>query len=162
MLELYRAVNSIFIGVDIGGTKCAVVKSDDYGKIINKVKFPTTDVHATMNNILLAIQKCGEAEAIGISCGGPLDSEKGIIMSPPNLIGWDNIHIVKVLEDKFKIPAFLQNDANACALAEWKLGAGLGTKNMIFLTFGTGLGAGIILNGKLYAGTNGNAGEVGR
>ncbi len=161
MLELHKVVNTIFIGVDIGGTKCAVVKSDNNGRILDKVKFPTTNVDETLNNIISSVEKYGAADAIGISCGGPLDSDNGIIMSPPNLIGWDNIHIVKILEDKFAIPAFLQNDANACALAEWKIGAGKGTKNMIFLTFGTGLGAGIILNGNLYNGTNGNAGEVG-
>jgi glucokinase len=99
--------------------------------------------------------------SIGISCGGPLDSKKGVVMSPPNLPGWDDVHIVKFFEDHFSIPTALQNDANACALAEWKFGAGRGTKNMIFLTFGTGLGAGIILDGKLYLGTNDNAGEVG-
>lgn len=90
-----------------------------------------------------------------------MDSKKGIIMSPPNLPGWDNIHIVKMLEDKFGVPCGIQNDANACALAEWKYGAGEGTENMIFLTFGTGMGAGLILNGRLYAGTNDMAGEVG-
>ena len=99
--------------------------------------------------------------AIGISCGGPLDSKKGVILSPPNLPGWDSIEIVKIFQDRFGIPTAIQNDANACALAEWKFGAGIGTQNMVFLTFGTGLGAGLILNGSLYAGTNDNAGEVG-
>jgi glucokinase len=99
--------------------------------------------------------------AIGISCGGPLDSKKGVVMSPPNLPGWNEVHIVEYFENQFSIPASIQNDANACALAEWKFGAGRGTQNMIFLTFGTGLGAGLILDGKLYSGTNDNAGEVG-
>ena len=82
-------------------------------------------------------------------------------MSPPNLPGWDNVEIVGYTEDRYSAPTKLQNDANACALAEWKFGAGIGCNNMIFLTFGTGLGAGLILNGKLYEGTNGNAGEIG-
>lgn len=82
-------------------------------------------------------------------------------MSPPNLPGWDNIHITKLLEEKFSIKTAIQNDANACALAEWKFGAGKGTQNMIFMTFGTGLGAGLILDGRLYSGTNDNAGEAG-
>jgi glucokinase len=82
-------------------------------------------------------------------------------MSPPNLVGWDNIHIKEILEKELGIPCAVRNDANACAMAEWYFGAGTGTKNMIFMTFGTGLGAGLILNGKLYSGTNGNAGEVG-
>lgn len=99
--------------------------------------------------------------AIGISCGGPLDPEKGLIKSPPNLPGWDDIPITQMFLDKFKVPVALRNDANACALAEWKYGAGQGTQNMIFLTFGTGLGAGLILDGKVYPGTNGMAGEIG-
>jgi len=98
---------------------------------------------------------------IGIICGGPLDSTKGVIQSPPNLPGWDNVPIVKLFRDEFGVPVSLQNDANACALAEWKYGAGKGTQNMIFLTFGTGLGAGLILDGKLHSGTNGMAGEIG-
>jgi glucokinase len=100
-------------------------------------------------------------KAVGISCGGPLDSRTGVVQSPPNLPGWDNIPIVKLVEEATGIRAALQNDANACALAEWKYGAGRGTRNMVFLTFGTGMGAGLVLDGKLYAGTNDNGGEVG-
>jgi glucokinase len=100
-------------------------------------------------------------DAVGISCGGPLNSEKGIIMGPPNLPGWDHVEIVEQLQAHYGVSVKLQNDANACALAEWKFGAGKGSKNMIFMTFGTGLGAGLILDGKLYSGTNGNAGELG-
>lgn len=147
-------------GIDIGGTKCAVIVGDENG-IADKVKFETTTVDETIKNIISAVEKLGANDAIGISCGGPLDSKRGVIMSPPNLPGWDNIEIVKMLEERFKVPVSIQNDANACALAEWKYGAGRGTENMIFLTFGTGLGAGLILDGRLYAGTNDMAGEVG-
>lgn len=149
-----------FTGIDIGGTKCAVIVGDKNG-IDEKIKFDTTTVEETIDNIIKATEKLGAHNAIGISCGGPLDSKKGIIMSPPNLPGWDNIEIVKIFEDKFNVPTGIQNDANACALAEWKYGAGIGTENMIFLTFGTGMGAGLILNGALYTGTNDMAGEVG-
>lgn len=100
-------------------------------------------------------------DVIGISCGGPLDSKKGVIMSPPNLPGWDDVHIVEYLKKRYGVPVFLQNDANACAVAEWRYGAGRGCSNMVFLTFGTGMGAGLILNGQLYAGTNDMAGEIG-
>lgn len=147
-------------GIDIGGTKCAVIVGDENG-IADKIKFETTTVDETIKNIISAVEKLGANDAIGISCGGPLDSKRGVIMSPPNLPGWDNIEIVKMLEERFKVPVSIQNDANACALAEWKYGAGRGTENMIFLTFGTGLGAGLILDGRLYAGTNDMAGEVG-
>ncbi len=150
----------MYTGIDIGGTKCAVILSDGK-KIINKVKFDTSDANSTIDKIISETEKFGKTDAIGISCGGPLDSKNGIIMSPPNLLGWDNIKIVELIEEKFKVPTAVQNDANACALAEWKYGAGVGTQNMIFLTFGTGMGAGLILNGQLYSGTNDMAGEVG-
>ena len=109
----------------------------------------------------LAEEMTDDVDVIGISCGGPLDLDQGIIQGPPNLPGWNDVHIVEMISAHFGVPVHLQNDANACAVAEWKFGAGRGTDNMIFLTFGTGLGAGLILNGKLYTGTNGNAGEVG-
>lgn len=90
--------------------------------------------------------------AIGVSCGGPLDSRKGIVLCPPNLPGWVNIPLTKMLEEHFGIPTFLQNDANACALVEWKLGAGKGTNDMVFLTMGTGMWAGVIAEGRLLRG----------
>ena len=148
------------LGIDIGGTKCAVVLGDENG-IIRKIRFDTTNCAETINNIFDAIDKIGEFDGIGISCGGPLDSRRGIIMSPPNLPDWDNVPITAMLEERYGVKAYLCNDANACALAEWKYGAGVGTKNMIFLTFGTGMGAGLILDGRLYEGKCGMAGEVG-
>lgn len=160
------------LGVDIGGTKCAVIygrmKGDDL-EIVRKEKFPTADVDRTLSSIREALQTlmcdchlaAADVAAIGVSCGGPLDSERGVILSPPNLKGWDQVPITQLLEEWSGVKAALQNDANACALAEWKFGAGRGSRNMIFLTFGTGLGAGLILDGRLFSGTNGNAGEVG-
>lgn len=148
------------IGIDIGGTKCAVVLGDEK-HIEKKISFATASCEETVRSIIAAAEQIGTADAIGISCGGPLDAKSGVIMSPPNLPGWDNIRITEILTEKFGIPAYLCNDANACALAEWKYGAGRGTENMIFLTFGTGFGAGIILDGRLYNGTSGMAGEIG-
>ncbi len=150
------------LGIDIGGTKCAVVRGNEDGQVLEKVKFSTTNVNDTLDNILSAAKKLAhDSAAVGISCGGPLNSETGVILSPPNLPGWDNIEIVKIINKQLGLPAYLCNDANACALAEFKFGAGIGSRNMVFLTFGTGMGAGLILDGKLYNGTNGNAGEIG-
>lgn len=154
-------VRILYAGVDIGGTKCAVTLGDDSGNILSKVKFETTDVKNTLNRISEEVSKLKNISSVGISCGGPLDSKRGIICSPPNLPKWDNVEICSLLKEVSGVPAFLQNDANACALAEWQYGAGKGCENMIFLTFGTGLGAGLILDGKLYSGTNDMAGEVG-
>lgn len=157
------------LGFDIGGTKSAVVTARWDGinvQLLKKEKCPTD---LTISPEAMIERLIGMADtilekipdAIGISCGGPLDDAKGIILGPPNLPGWDHVEIVGQIESHYGVPTHLQNDANACAVAEWKFGAGRGTRNMIFMTFGTGLGAGLILDGRLYSGTNGNAGEVG-
>ena len=152
-----------FLGIDIGGTKCAVVLGDKEGNVLQKIKFDTTDFENTLNSILLSADKLiiDEVLAIGVSCGGPLSSKRGIIMSPPNLPGWDNVPIVDILTKRYGRPSFLKNDADACAIAEWKWGSAKGYDNAIFLTFGTGMGAGLILNGKPYSGACDMAGEVG-
>jgi glucokinase len=103
----------------------------------------------------------GAPAAVGISCGGPLDSVKGLILGPPNLPGWERVDVITPFRARLGVPTALQNDANACALAEWKWGAGRGCRSMVFLTFGTGMGAGLILDGRLYAGITDMAGEVG-
>ena len=166
------------LGIDIGGTKCAVIlgndtKSVNVSDIIkDKISFPT-NVERGWREIIAEILSCGDklleknglsksdVKAVGISCGGPLDSKKGLVMCPPNLPDWDNVPITKIVSEHFGCPSVVQNDANACAVAEWKFGAGRGLNNMIFLTFGTGMGAGLILDGKLYCGANDLAGEVG-
>lgn len=156
-----------YIGIDIGGTKTAVVQGNSIGEIQQRFQFATEPARGPerclqqIKKHIRNILKHTEIAAIGVSCGGPLDPNLGIIMSPPNLPGWDNIPIINLLKDEFQRPAKLMNDANAGALAEWEFGAGKRCQNMIFLTFGTGLGAGLILNGKLYSGTNDQAGEVG-
>ncbi|MBK5262009.1 MAG: ROK family protein [Peptostreptococcaceae bacterium] len=154
------------IGVDIGGTKTSIVVGSLKGEILKKVKFPTPFSYKdTIAHSFLIIndyiEEFNNIYSIGISCGGPLNSKKGIIISPPNLPSFVNVEIVNEFEKRFNIPTFLDNDANACALAEWKWGNGKNFHNLIFLTFGTGLGAGLILNNKIYSGSNGNAGEVG-
>ncbi len=156
-------MSKLYLGLDIGGTKCALVSGNENCEILSRYALRTADYPSwrELLDALLEHVPAGKYEAVGVSCGGPLDSERGLILSPPNLPGWDEVPIVAYLEEKLGIPAFVQNDANACALAEWRFGAGRGCRNMIFLTFGTGLGAGLILGGRLYAGTNDMAGEIG-
>jgi glucokinase len=164
------------LGIDIGGTKCAVIlgkiKGNGLVELTGKKAFPTKTSKGfehTIQNIYKNIDEIlsesklvpGNIATCGVSCGGPLNSKKGIIMSPPNLPGWDNIPLVELLESRYGIKTGIQNDANACALAEWKYGAARGYDNVVFLTFGTGMGAGLILDGRLYVGTNDMAGEVG-
>jgi glucokinase len=163
-----------YIGIDIGGTKTAVVLGAQDGdgeamRVLDRVAFPTEAacgpapaLARVFELVPPLLDECGgDVAGIGVSCGGPLDSHTGIILSPPNLPGWDDVPIVRILEDRFHVSAFLQNDANASALAEWKWGAAKGCQNAVFLTFGTGMGAGLILNGKLHEGACGMAGEVG-
>jgi len=157
------------IGLDIGGTKCAASLGEISGgeiRVLARMETPTLpSPEETLKNLAEFIRKIKAEKNVkyaGISCGGPLDSRTGVIVSPPNLRGgWHGFAIVSYVKEAFGLEASLQNDANACAVAEWKFGAGRGTKNMVFFTFGTGLGAGLILDGKLYAGTNDNAGEAG-
>lgn len=151
------------IGVDIGGTKCALSVPAGVEGVREVVRFPTTDVNGTLDRIYAEIGRLAPARdtVFGVSCGGPLDSKRGLVLSPPNLPGWDRIPICAELTKRFGGRAFLMNDANACALAEWQFGAGRGCQSMMFLTMGTGMGAGLILDGRLYEGITGNAGEVG-
>lgn len=157
-------------GIDIGGTKCAVSIAElgSPPRILDKRKIET--MHSpteTLSKLGMLLQELlagypdADLKAIGISCGGPLNAEQGLILSPPNLPGWDQIDCICPFQDLFHVPVSLQNDADACALAEWKWGAGQGCKHMIFLTFGTGMGAGLILNGQLYTGACNMAGEIG-
>ncbi len=168
------AVKDRWIGLDIGGTKCAVLlaKLNQGIEILDKIRF---DTHAERGFQQAYDRLCAEMEnilarngldfsrvrAIGISCGGPLDSRRGVIICPPNLPGWENIPLPEMLKQKYGVDAFIQNDANACALVEWKMGAGRGTRDMIFLTMGTGMGAGVIAEGQLLRGHNDMGGEIG-
>ena len=160
------------IGIDIGGSKCRVSLGRDLGGAIEFIScgeaHPTKEFNPAqmldilLKDVLALMDKAKEKpSAIGISCGGPLDQKQGLILSPPNLPLWDRVPITGFFSGATGIPAFLQNDADAGALAEWKYGAGKGAKSLIFITFGTGLGAGLILNGRLYSGASGMAGEIG-
>jgi glucokinase len=159
-------------GVDIGGTKTAVVLSSAPPEVASRIEFATAPEHGPE----LAIRKIKAAlsamlaergltvaalDGIGISCGGPLDRNAGTILAPPNLPTWIEVPIVDLLSRKFNCPTALENDANAGAIAEHRYGAGQGFHHIVFLTMGTGLGAGIVLNGQLYRGTSDMAGEIG-
>lgn len=157
------------VGVDIGGTKTAVVVSTDAPDIAWRKEFPTLPAegpeHAIRSILELAAEGLRETGtrplALGVSCGGPLDRVNGVIQRPPNLLTWDNVEIKEILEKTFAVPCHVENDANAGAIAEHRFGAGQGSRHMVFLTLGTGLGAGLILNGNIYHGANGMAGEIG-
>ncbi len=157
------------VGLDVGGTKTAVVLGDAGGRILSRKQFATNPergfdkLFAEMcDNVSATIDSAGSSvSAVSVSIGGPLDVLKGIIKSPPNLPGWDNIPLKQMLAEKLRLPVYIEHDGNAGALAEFYFGAGKGFRNIVFITMGTGLGAGFILDGRLYRGTSDVAGEIG-
>ena len=162
---------SLLLGMDIGGTKSAAFVGDIDGTILARVSAPTPRDNWQEAIALLcemARDACrlqgvavSDMAALGVSCGGPLDSATGILHTPPNLPAWEAIPLRALLEQEFGLPTKLENDANATALAEHRWGAGQGCQNMAFLTMGTGIGAGLILDGQLYRGRRDLAGEIG-
>ncbi len=161
-----------WIGVDIGGIKTAVVLSSKPPTMLSRIEFPTLpdlgperaielvkqSIHKLIDSSTVDRSNLG---AIGVSCGGPLDQAAGLIQAPPNLATWVNVPICAILRQEFGLECKLENDANAGAVAEYRFGAGQGTQHMIFLTMGTGFGAGVITDGRLLKGARGQAGEIG-
>lgn len=162
-------MNRLLVGVDIGGTKTAVVFCSDPPHTLWRAEFSTSPqqgpAHA-LAKIVSLIQRGlaetgGELRSIGVSCGGPLDRLRGIIQRPPNLPTWAGVPVKAMLEAEFGVPCAVENDANAGAVAEHRFGAGRGCRHLVFLTLGTGLGAGLILNGEIFRGASSMAGEIG-
>jgi glucokinase len=160
----------VYLGVDIGGTKTAVILSVQPPATLGRFEFaslPEEGPERALKLIidsgrsLLAQHGFNQASAVGVSCGSPLDRVQGIIQAPPNLSTWVDVPIRQLLEEAFQTTCRVENDANAGAVAEHRYGAGVGADHMVFLTLGTGLGAGIIANGSLYLGASGDAGEIG-
>lgn len=163
----------LLLGLDIGGTKTACLLGDTDGEVYRRVEIPTP----AQEEFCPAIEKiCAAADALLVECrtdgvgipqavsvavGGPLDIEHGILYAPPHLAAWGEAPLKTELEKAFCLPVYVEHDGNAGALAEFFFGAGKGTRNMVFLTVGTGLGAGLILDGKIYHGARDMAGEVG-
>ena len=163
---------NVWVGIDVGGTKTAIVLSANPPSVLGRTAFATLAAKGadrTLKQVKKGIHdllpqqglEISAIKRIGVSCGGPLDRIRGIIQSPPNLPTWDNVPIKGIMEEEFGVECQVENDANAGAVAEHRFGAGQGTRNMVFLTMGTGLGAGIIADGQLYHGANDLAGEVG-
>lgn len=162
----------LLAGIDIGGTKTAIVLSSTPPLLLSRTEFPTNASLGPDAAIRLILQSLHDALAkqgaspsgllgIGVSCGGPLDPNLGLIQSPPNLSTWNDVPICNILQREFGVPCRLENDANAGALAELNYGIGVGVQNLVFLTMGTGIGAGIIVNGQLLRGASNSAGEIG-
>ena len=162
----------VLCGVDIGGTKCSIALINEDGKILDKI-YTCAHVEEGEQGMVAMIAghvkeilarnslKQSDLPAIGVGCAGHIRKSDGVIITTSNLEGFDNYPLRAELQSHFEIPVILDNDANAQAFGEYKFGAGKGYDDMIFVTISTGIGAGIIINGRLYRGMTGTAGEFG-
>ena len=157
------------LGVDIGGTKVAVGLVNSGGKILAQARQPMT-THGTAEGALQAVTdaidsllpKAGAGiQSIGICAPGPLDPRTGVVLNPPNVPCWRNFPLAKKIAAKYRVPVKLDNDANAAALAETRWGAARGYRYVFYTCIGTGIGTGIVLDGGIYHGRTGSAGEGG-
>lgn len=167
-----REHNTYLLAADVGGTntRVAVVTCDGGVHTLVKKRTRCKEGRDEMLPFLISLFKETIREsklsrericALGIGFPGPLDAQTGTIFNPPNLPGWDNVPLRRILEDEFSLPVSIENDANAAALGEWWKGVGVGTKSFVCITLGTGVGGGIILDGKLWHGASSMAGEIG-
>ncbi len=166
------ALRQLVIGIDLGGTKINTALVDRAGNILahdfrETLTFQGPDaviarmVDAAHQVMALASVASDQVAAVGVCAPGPLDLDAGLVLSPPNLPGWDRVPLRQHIAEALGMPALLENDANAAALGENRFGAGQGTAHMIYVTASTGIGGGLILDGTLYHGASGLAGEIG-
>ncbi|GMA51636.1 N-acylmannosamine kinase [Alicyclobacillus contaminans] len=159
-----------YIGVDLGGTKICTGLMNEAGELLHVVECPTRATEgpkAVLQRIVDSVRsiRCAEPElpvsGIGIGAPGPLNPHTGTLHNPPNLPGWDGLPLREWVHEATGLPTVLDNDANAAAAAEHWFGAGKGTRNMVYVTVSTGIGAGVVVDGQVRQGTAGNFGEVG-
>lgn len=159
------------VGVDLGGTQIRVAVLQG-AKLLSRVDSLTGEdpgPDRIIPRIYCAIQQAldkadtrfDQIAGIGIGAAGPLDSRTGVLFAPPNLPGWDHVPLHDIFKEHYSVPVFVENDANAACLGEYMFGAGYGCQNMVYLTISTGIGGGVIVNGRIMGGTSGTAGELG-
>jgi glucokinase len=157
----------VIAGIDLGGTQVRVAVARSDGRILRSAKTRTALLKTPEGLVgWLAAQiermRGGESvRSLAVGAPGPIDQARGILANPPNLFGWKRLPLARMLTDATGIPTHLENDANLAGLGEFTQGAGRGTRNLVYITWSTGVGGGIILDGKLYSGSHGSAGEVG-
>ncbi len=163
----------LILGIDLGGTKCAATLQTPFGEVRYRTVAPTPAdsgseviirlLLSLAQNALWQVSPSQTVIGCGISAGAPADAAQGMVYPAPNLPGWapHGTPLARIIAEVLNLPTFLENDADATALAEWRFGAGQGTWTMAFLTIGTGIGSGAILNGRLHRGAFGAGGEIG-
>ncbi len=160
------------LGIDIGGTKSAVCIGTMEGNIIASRRIPTNTpegwergiqrVIALTSDVLAdARLALSDISAVGISAPGPVSLREQLMLEPPNMKGWENVPLVRLFGEALRRPTFMNNDANACAMAEYLYGSCKGTANLVYLTMSTGLGAGFVVDGRVAQGASDLAGEIG-
>jgi glucokinase len=163
------AGTGLVLGLDIGGTKLAAGVVDASGHVLSFRVTPTEPERGPEDGLArlfelghAAIADAGGAvDAVGIGSGGPLDPFAGVLVAPPHLTGWRDVPVRARAEEAFGRPVKLENDATAAAAGEHRYGAGIGVRNLVYLTISTGVGGGVVLDGRLYRGAGGNGGELG-
>lgn len=165
------ATSSPVLALDVGGTKLAVAVVTRDGRAHGLVIEPTLRSEGP-DAVIKRLFEMGhralreaalprEVAAVGISCGGPLDPARGVLLCPPHLPGWIDVPLGEMAQREFSVPFALENDATAAALGEFSFGAGRGTSTMVYLTISTGVGGGAVIDGRLHRGAAGNGGELG-
>ncbi len=158
------------VGVDLGGTKIRVALMDETGKLLHDEERPTLanrGPRPIISDIVTMVMTAsnhvtgGEVIGVGVGCPGPLNSKAGVVLSPPNLPGWDNVPLRQELNEALGLPVHLDNDANVAGLAEHRYGAGQGTTDMVYFTVSTGIGGAAVVDGRLVQGGIGAAAEFG-
>ena len=160
------------VGIDLGGTKIRSVVTRGDGSIFGEDVRPTDaddGLKAVVDRLVESARAAVAASgiplaailAVGVTAPGTIDFDQGVLHQPPNLPGWDAVPLGRLLSERLDRPVFVENDANAAAYGEWRYGAGVGMRHLIYLTVSTGIGAGLILNGQMYRGADGAAGELG-
>lgn len=163
--------SKLILGLDVGGTKSAAIVGDAAGRIIDRTEQPSDAqrgpqamIDMLCNHAEMLIARHGGTDrfrGVGVSIGGPLDCEQGIVHSPPNLPGWDAIDLRQIVSARLGLPVAVEHDAAACCLAEYHWGAGRGATRLMYLTCGTGFGVGIVIDGLAYHGARGRSIEIG-
>lgn len=162
---------SLIVGIDVGGTKVAGGLVTRAGRLVKSLVVPTLAIKgfaASSNQISRVIERLIEEAGgtqnvvgIGVCAPGPIDPRKGVLVNPPNLPGWRNVPLARIVEKRFGVEARVENDANAAGLAEVLFGAAKAYRHVFYVTLSTGIGTGIVVNRKIYHGKNGVAGEGG-
>ncbi len=162
-------MSSLILGLDVGGTFIKSALLSTAGKVIDEREIPSHARDGSPEGVRAAIRDAYDhykkdsllPDAIGVGCAGSVNPHLGLVVNSPNFQDWKNVPLRDWLSEDFGLPVHLENDANCAVMAEWKLGAAKGSRNVVLLTLGTGIGGGLIVDNKIFNGSTGTAGELG-